>query len=66
MFPYVAQVRVYSQSYLTRQTEEEVGRHQKMDRPGLEFAMFQRALESRNMEETGCKVIRGAPTTLAI
>ena len=34
------------------------------ERTGLEFAKFQRAVESREkMEETGCEVICGAPTT---
>ena len=33
---------------------------------GLEFAKSQRALENRKMEGTGCEVICGAPTTLAI
>ena len=45
----------------TRQTEEEVGRqHQGMDRPGVR----QVTEENREkMEETGCEVICGAPTT---
>ena len=33
---------------------------------GLEFAMSQRAVENGKMEETGCKIICGAPTTLAV
>ena len=34
---------------------------------GLEFAKSQRAVESRaKMEETGCKVICGAPTTISV
>ena len=35
---------------------------------GLEFAKFQRAVENRKkkMEETGCEIICGAPTTLAV
>ena len=38
----------------TMQTEEEVGRqYQGMDRPG-------------KMEKTGCKIICGAPVTLAV
>ena len=32
---------------------------------GLEFAKSKRAVENRKMEETGCKIICGAPTTLA-
>ena len=30
---------------------------------GLEFAKSQRASENRRMEETGCEVVCGAPTT---
>ena len=49
----------------TRQREEEVGRqHQGMD--SLEFAKSQRAVEKGKMEKTGCKIICGAPTTLAV
>ena len=34
---------------------------------GPEFARSQRAVENREkMEETGCKIICGAPTTLAV
>ena len=34
---------------------------------GLEFGKSQRAVENRkNMEETGCGIICGAPTTLAV
>ena len=34
---------------------------------GLEFAKSQRAVENREkMEKTGCKIICGAPTTLAV
>ena len=34
---------------------------------GLKFAKFQRAVENRKkMEKTGCKIICGAPTTLAV
>ena len=34
---------------------------------GLEFGKSQRAVENREkMEETGCKIICGAPTTLAV
>ena len=50
----------------TRQTEEEVGR-QIREWTGLEFAKSQRAVENREkLEETGCEVICGAPTTLAV
>ena len=33
---------------------------------GLEFAKSQRAVENGQMEETGCEIISGAPTTLAV
>ena len=42
----------------TRQTEEEVG-----EWTGLDFAKSQRAVET---EETGCEIICGASTTLAV
>ena len=49
-----------------RQTEEEVGRqHQGMDRPGVR-QVLEGSGEEGNMEETGCEIIRGAPTTLAV
>ena len=32
---------------------------------GLEFAKYQRAVENRKIEKTGCEVTCGAPTTLA-
>ena len=50
----------------TRQTEEEVGRqHQGMDRPGVQ-QIHEGSGEQRKMEKTGCKIICGAPTTLAV
>ena len=50
----------------TRQREEEVGRqHQEMDRPGVR-QIPEGSGEQGKMEETGCKVIRGAPTTLTV
>ena len=50
----------------TRQTEEEVGRqHQGMDRPGVR-QVPEGSEEQGRMESTGCKVICGAPTTLAV
>ena len=50
----------------TRQTEEEVGRqHQGMDRPGVR-QVPEGSGEHGKMEETGCKIICGAPTTLAV
>ena len=50
----------------TRQTEEEVGRqHQGMDRPGV-LQVPEGGGEQGKMEKTGCKIICGAPTILAI
>ena len=50
----------------TRQTEEEVGRQdQGMDRPGVR-QVPEGSGEQRKMEKTGCKIICGAPTTLAV
>ena len=48
------------------QTEEEVGRqHQGMDRPG-DHQVPEGSGEQGKMEETGCKIICGAPMTLAV
>ena len=50
----------------TRQTEEEVGRqHQGMDRPGVHQTPDGRGKRGK-MEETGCEIICGAPTTLVV
>ena len=50
----------------TWQTEEEVGRqHQGTDRPGVR-QVPEGGGEQRKMEETGCEIICGAPTTLAV
>ena len=50
----------------TRQTEEEVGRqHQGMDRPGVR-QVTEGSGDQGKMEKTGCKIICGAPTTLAV
>ena len=49
----------------TRQTEEVVGSHQGMDRPGVR-QVPEGSGEQGKMEETGCKIIFGAPTTLAV
>ena len=50
----------------TRRTEEEVGRqHQEMDRPGVR-QVPECSGEQEKMEKTGCKLICGAPTTLAV
>ena len=49
-----------------RQTEEEEGRqHQGMDRPGVR-QVPEGSGEKGKMEETGCEIICGAPTTLVI
>ena len=50
----------------TRQTEEEVERHfQGMDRPGVR-QVPEGSGEQGKMEETGCKIICGASTTLML
>ena len=50
----------------TRHTKEEVGRqHQGMDRPGV-CQVPEGIGEQGKMEETGCKIICDAPTTLAV
>ena len=50
----------------TMPTEKEVGRkHQRMDRPGAR-QVPEGSGEKRKMEKTGCKIICGAPTTLAV
>ena len=50
----------------TRQTKEEVGRqHQGMDRPEVR-QVPEGSGEQGKMEKTGCKIICGAPTTLAV
>ena len=50
----------------TRQTEEEVGRqHQGMDRPKVR-QVPEGSGERGKMEKTGCEIIYGAPTTLAV
>ena len=50
----------------TRQTEEEVGRqHQEMDTPGVRQVQ-EGSREQGQMEEIGCKIICGAPTTFAV
>ena len=50
----------------TKQTEEEMGRqHQGMDRPGVR-QVPEGSGEQRKIEETGCEIICGAPTTLAV
>ena len=49
----------------TKQTEEEVGRHQGMDRSGVR-QVPEGGGEQGKMEKTGCKIICGAPTTLTV
>ena len=50
----------------TRQIEEEVGRqHQGMDMPGVR-QIPEDSGEQEKMEKTGCEIICGAPTTLAV
>ena len=50
----------------TRRTKEEVGRqHQGMDRPGVR-QVPEGSGEQGKIEKTGCKIICGAPTTLAV
>ena len=50
----------------TRQTEEQVSRqHRGMDRPGVR-QVPEGGAEQVKMEETGCEIICGAPTTLAV
>ena len=50
----------------TRRTKEEVGRqHQGLDRPGVQ-QVSQGSGEQGKMEKTGCKIICGALTTLAV
>ena len=49
-----------------RQTEEEVERqHQGMDRPGVQ-QVPEGSGEQGKMEETGCEIISGAPTSLVV
>ena len=50
----------------TRQTEKEVGRqHQGMDKPGVR-QVPEDSGEQGKLEKTGCEIICGAPTTLAV
>ena len=48
----------------TKQTEEEMGRHQGMDKPGVR-QVPEGSGEQGKLEETGCEIICGAPTNLA-
>ena len=50
----------------TRRTKKEVGRqHQGLNRPGV-WQVPEGSGEQGKMEKTGCKIICGAPTTLAV
>ena len=49
----------------TRQTEEEVEDNIR-EWKDLEVVKSQRAVENGKMEKTGCEIICGAPTTLAV
>ena len=49
----------------TRQTEELGRQHQGMDRPGVR-QVPEGSGEQGKMEETGCEIICGAPTTLVL
>ena len=50
----------------TKQTEGKVWRqHQGMDRPGVR-QVPEGSREQGKMEETGCEIVCGAPTTLAV
>ena len=48
-----------------RQTEEEVGRHQGRDRPGV-CQVPEGSREQEKLEEIGCEIICGALTTLTV
>ena len=50
----------------TRQTEEERSEDNIREWTGLEFTKSQEAVENGKFEETGCEIICGAPTTLAV
>ena len=64
---YLKSVHLVNQYWtVPRQTEEEVGRkHQGMDRSGV-CQVPEGSGEWGKMEETGCQVICGAPTTLVV
>ena len=40
--------------------------HQGMDRPGVRQVPKGSGEQGKKMEKTGCKIIRGAPRTLAV
>ena len=50
----------------TGQTEKEMGRqHEEMDRPGVR-QVPEGSGAQRKVEETGCEIFCGAPTTLGV
>ena len=50
----------------TKQTEDKVGRqHSGMARPGVR-PVPEGSGEQGRMEKTGCRIVNGAPTTLAV
>ena len=52
---------------MTRRTKEEVERqHQGMDRPGIRQVPEGRGEQGKMEKKTGCNIICGAPTTLAV
>ena len=62
----VHQVWPQTRGKKTRQTEEEGGRqHQGLDRPGVQ-QVPEGSGEQGKMEKTECKIICGAPMTLAV
>ena len=71
MFPFIGSdqnhlARHSEREKKTRQTEEEVRRqHKGMDRPGVR-QVPEGSGEQRKMEKTGCKIICGVPTALAV
>ena len=71
MFPFIRSgqnhlARHSEREKKTRRTKNGVGRqHQGMDRPGVR-QVPEGSGEQGKMEKTGCKIICGAPTTLAV
>ena len=56
----------YERLFTNWRTKEEVERqHQGMDRPGVRQVQ-ERSGEQGKMEKSGCKIVCGAPTTLAV
>ena len=66
VWPKLSKSRHCERGEKTRQTKEEVGRqHQGMDRPAVR-QVPEGSGEQGKMEETGCEIICGAPTTLEV